>query len=331
MTSSYGLVYGQLIGDALGGRYEFKSSKEVMIQTYKDAVKEPYPTLPILGGGPFNLAPGQVTDDSELALVLLESLARNGTYNREDVVKGYKSWLESDPFDIGNATLAAFINANSYDEMVANSLRRDKAGNPSMSNGSLMRISPLALLIHKDHSRDSIWYTAGQDAMITHSSPEVFDATKVYVNMLVDLLEGKKTKEEVVDDARWSANTSLVRDIIINATTTPASNGVILPSRETVKPDGEYAGYFGIALANAIYQLLHGRSFFKSLVDTVRLGGDTDTNAAIAGALLGSYYGVNGIPSTWIDSVNNPNITNRAKNPPVQQKDVLRLIKALYQ
>jgi hypothetical protein len=59
-------------------------------------------------------------------------------------------------------------------------------------------------------------------------------------------------------------------------------------------------GWVLIALQNAFYQLLHAVNLEEGVVDTVMRGGDTDTNGAIAGALLGAVYGRRAVPSRWI-------------------------------
>ena len=64
--------------------------------------------------------------------------------------------------------------------------------------------------------------------------------------------------------------------------------------------DGEYIGWVLVALQSAFYQLLHAADFRSALVDIVSAGGDTDTNAAIAGALLASLYGEDCIPRQWL-------------------------------
>jgi len=58
-------------------------------------------------------------------------------------------------------------------------------------------------------------------------------------------------------------------------------------------------GWVLLALQNAFYQLLHAASFEAGLMDTVGRGGDTDTNGAIAGALLGAVYGRDAVPLDW--------------------------------
>jgi ADP-ribosyl-[dinitrogen reductase] hydrolase len=58
-------------------------------------------------------------------------------------------------------------------------------------------------------------------------------------------------------------------------------------------------GWVRIALQNAFYRALSAASFEEGVVGTVMAGGDTDTNAAIAGALLGALHGRDAVPSAW--------------------------------
>lgn len=72
------------------------------------------------------------------------------------------------------------------------------------------------------------------------------------------------------------------------------------------KPPHEYfrqMGWVLIALQNAVWQLLHAESLEEGIVNTIMRGGDTDTNAAIAGSLLGAVHGRNAIPLQWLDRI----------------------------
>jgi ADP-ribosylglycohydrolase len=62
-------------------------------------------------------------------------------------------------------------------------------------------------------------------------------------------------------------------------------------------------GWVIIAFQNALWQLLHAATLEDGVSDTVMRGGDTDTNAAIAGALLGAVYGRNAIPNQWTEKL----------------------------
>jgi hypothetical protein len=71
-------------------------------------------------------------------------------------------------------------------------------------------------------------------------------------------------------------------------------------------PPADYVDQLGwvlIAFQNALWQLLNAPSLEEGVVDTVMRGGDTDTNAAIAGALLGAVYGRNALPKQWIEKI----------------------------
>jgi len=71
-------------------------------------------------------------------------------------------------------------------------------------------------------------------------------------------------------------------------------------------PPADYVRWQGwvlTAFLNALWQLLHATNLEEAVVDTVMCGGDTNTNAAICGALLGAVYGRNAVPSQWVESL----------------------------
>ena len=63
------------------------------------------------------------------------------------------------------------------------------------------------------------------------------------------------------------------------------------------------SGWVLLALQNAFYQLLHAESAEAGIVATAMAGGDTDTNAAIAGALLGAVHGREALPLHWRNAI----------------------------
>ena len=72
---------------------------------------------------------------------------------------------------------------------------------------------------------------------------------------------------------------------------------------EEIEPDISYKGYIGIAFQNAFYHLLNTKNYMNVMIHTIGMGGDTDTNSCIAGALFGACYGVKEIEKDWIISV----------------------------
>jgi ADP-ribosyl-[dinitrogen reductase] hydrolase len=90
---AYGCILGAFIGDSIGSFLEFK--KDIPDHLLNLAMKMP-------GGGPFQVAQGQVTDDSELALMLGYALSEGeGKLNVDIIAKYYAYWFNSFPFDIG--------------------------------------------------------------------------------------------------------------------------------------------------------------------------------------------------------------------------------------
>ena len=136
-STSLGAVLGALIGDAAGGTLEFLGRKPSAAEV-ANAMRLP-------GGGVFQLAPGQFTDDGEMTVTLLRTLnASGGAYEPDLVATAYCEWANSRPFDIGNATSQAL--RTPHDQQVSYHAIRAQAASvnsDSKANGSLMRATPL--------------------------------------------------------------------------------------------------------------------------------------------------------------------------------------------
>jgi ADP-ribosylglycohydrolase len=133
------------------------------------------------------------------------------------------------------------------------------------------------------------------DARLTHPSVATQDASAVYVLTIARAIRVAETPDKVHKFALWWAKDHKVEPGIIQAI---AAAGTELPQDFIT-----HQGWVIIALQNAFYQLLHARSLEEGIVDTVRHGGDTDTNAAIAGTLLGAVHGVDAVPGQWREAV----------------------------
>ena len=97
-----GSLLGLAVGDALGTTLEFSRPGSFE------------PLTDMIGGGPFDLEPGQWTDDTSMALCLAESLVEVGDFDPIDQLERYVRWLQDGHlsstgrfFDIGNTTVAA--------------------------------------------------------------------------------------------------------------------------------------------------------------------------------------------------------------------------------
>jgi len=287
LRRAQGALLGQLCGDALGSLVEFQRPDEI-VEDFPDGVRD------LQDGGTWNLIAGQPTDDSELALALARALVRRGGFDAAEVARAYAGWYETRPFDIGHTTRAALSAAATAwrcGKDPAEAARR-AALPDSRANGALMRIAPLGL---QGHARPAagVMADARTDAALTHPHPTCQDASALFAATLARAVAGGGAPAEVADQALELARAEGLAPEIVEA----------LTRASRARPDYvTHQGLVTVALQNAFFQLRHA-SPEEGLVDTVRQGGDTDTNAAIAGALLGAVHGVHALPLRWRSAV----------------------------
>jgi ADP-ribosylglycohydrolase/fructose-1,6-bisphosphatase/inositol monophosphatase family enzyme len=288
LQRAQGALLGQLCGDALGSLVEFQRPDEIA-EDFPDGVRD------LVDGGTWNLIAGQPTDDSELALALARSLVLRGTFDPVDVARAYAGWFETRPFDIGHTTraaLAAAAEALRAGADPAEAARRQALAE-SKANGALMRIAPLGLHGHA-HPVAEVMRWARADARLTHPHPTCQDASALFAATLSRVVARGGTPAEVADFALALARAEGLAPELVEA---------LERAERKVRPDYvTHQGLVTVALQNAFYQLRFAGPE-DGLVETVRQGGDTDTNAAIAGALLGAVHGVHALPLRWRSAV----------------------------
>jgi ADP-ribosylglycohydrolase/fructose-1,6-bisphosphatase/inositol monophosphatase family enzyme len=287
LDRAHGCLLGQLAGDALGSLVEFSGPEEI---------RKRYPSGPLNleEGGYWNTIAGQPTDDSELALALARSILKCGGYDHEGAAAAYASWKASGPFDCGGTTataLGAAVVAMKNGKPVAQAAMQAANGN-SQANGALMRINPLAIFGHTMNAA-ALMEMARQDARLTHPNRVCQDANAIFAATVARAIQSGLDPQDTYEYAlSLTSNNGLspaVAERLHAAATSP-------PPEFT----NSKSGWVLVAFQNAFFQLLHAPSPEQGLVDTVCAGGDTDTNAAIAGALLGAAHGRQNLPKRWI-------------------------------
>ncbi len=268
LARAQGCLLGQIAGDSLGALVEFARADEVA-RAHPDGPRR------LQDGGVWGLLAGQPTDDSEMALTLARSILDHGSYDAEATLRAYREWQASRPFDMGHTVRAAL------------------AGRPnpaSQANGSLMRASPLAVYAHAA-TLEAAAGLARADSQLTHPNPVCGDAVAAYVVAIRHaLVHGDGPEAAFRAALAWATATGAVPSVI-----------EALRQAEDGPPvcDGESPGFVLVALRNAFHELRHAESLEAGVVATVRRGGDTDTNAAVAGALLGAVHGREAVPPQW--------------------------------
>jgi ADP-ribosyl-[dinitrogen reductase] hydrolase len=267
-----GCMLGQLCGDSLGSLVEFLSPAEI-IEHHPDGVRR------MTDGGVWDTIAGQPTDDSEMALALARSLARRGTYDVDDVHEAYVEWMHSEPFDIGRSVRAGLEGRPLQD---------------TQANGALMRASPLAIFgAGTDPDQLAAW--ADRDAALTHPHPVCRQVNVLYVLGLAHAIEHGCDGIGLYDHVRALAGEldvlEVVRDVIEKAGASPPDDYIA------------HMGWVLTAFQNALWQVVHAPNLEEGVVGSIMPGGDTDTNAAIAGAMLGAVHGAYAIPEAWRGAV----------------------------
>lgn len=272
LDRAQGCLMGQLAGDALGSLAEFQSP-EAILRSYPHGVRK------MVHGGTWDTLAGQPTDDSEMALLLARMLVKQGAYTPEQAREAYVYWIHSSPFDCGATTSAGL---KGFPNVM------------SQANGALMRISPLGIF-GANYSLQQVAEWARQDAAITHPNLVCQHVNALFAMAISRAINMKPAPHDlyqtIVTWAEEQAAEPAVLDVIRQAADAPPADYVY------------HQGWVLIAFHNALWQLLHAPNLEEGVVDTIMHGGDTDTNAAICGALLGAVYGLDAVPIQWVTAV----------------------------
>lgn len=268
-----GCLLGQLAGDSLGSQVEFLDPVTIR-ERFPDGLRRHFDS-PV-----WRTLAGQPTDDSEMALMLARSLVEQGTFRPKAVFEAYVSWLKSVPFDVGRTV----------------GMGLSGAPNPqSQANGALMRISPLGIFGAR-FPRETVAGWAAEDARITHPHPVCVQTSQLYATAVAHVIrtgcDGPALFAWIHEQAVAMAADVSILEVIEAAETAPPADFMHLQ------------GWVLIAFQNALYHLRRTGPE-DAVVTTVMGGGDTDTNAAICGALVGAVHGLGAIPEPWVQAVLN--------------------------
>jgi len=277
----YGCLFGLAVGDALGAPIEGLPREEVRARFGR--------VTDMMGGGWLKLAPGEVTDDTELALAIVRAIQKCGCVDPEEIAQAFIDWFKSDPKDIGGQTYGA-IQALLAGVSPCEAGRRvwEESGGWLAGNGCLMRSAPIGLFLRRadfERRADASRKVAG----ITHGDPRCLDSVVLFDHAVAFLsVEGELHFEDV---RRWASgmNPALLKRI------------EAIPRLEMEELS---TGAFVLdTLESAFWFLFHADSFEEGLIDAVSLGQDADTTGAVTGALLGAKFGLSSIPSRWISKL----------------------------
>ncbi len=272
LDRAQGCFLGQIAGDSLGSLVEFKTPSKIL-ELYPKGVKE------LHNGGTFNTLAGQPTDDSEMALMLARTLIKEKRYQHVIMFNKYREWYDSEPFDCGFTISGALLGQKNYE---------------SQANGALMRISPLGIF-GVNYSLQEVSQWAVSDCNLTHPNVICQQINSLFTKAITVAIRDNYSPKDLYKQIKEWAVESSVRYQVMDV--------IELAAKENISDFMQNMGWVLIAFQNALYQLLHAETLEMGVIDTVMKGGDTDTNAAITGALLGAVYGRSAVPAQWEKSV----------------------------
>jgi ADP-ribosyl-[dinitrogen reductase] hydrolase len=270
---------GLALGDALGAPFEFLRGRNV---------PEPIPALerPWL-----DRPPGSTTDDTALARNLMTSLAARGGFDPLDLVERHLAWFRSDPPDVGTITgrVLKRVDAGEDAAAVARDVWEQRGPEVSAGNGSVMYCAPLGLAYSNRPGELSELAPALSE--LTHHDGRCRTAVLAVTLAVAALARGERA--EVAARAALGA---------VEALEGGEELEYLVEAAGGARPiDGPDQGFCLFTAGVAFQALVRGGGFETEVRRVVSLGGDTDTNAAVAGALLGTRDGVDGLPADWLE------------------------------
>ncbi len=272
-----GCLLGLAVGDAVGTTVEFQARG-----TFP-------PVTDMVGQGPFQLEPGQWTDDTSMALCLGTSLIRCNGFDAADQMQRYCQWYTDgylsstgSCFDIGSTVRQALERYKISGDPFSGSTDPRAAG-----NGCLMRLAPIPMFYFPE--RDRILHFSSESARTTHGAVECLDASRLFGAMLGRALAGGH-KADILDG----------RDLAIAPALVSIAKGEY--QRKTVD-EVRGTGYVVDSLEAALWCFWTTDSYAQAILAAANLGDDADTTAAICGQLAGAYYGESGIPPHWLEKL----------------------------
>jgi len=280
-----GTLLGLAVGNTLGLPVESWPSAEIR-DRYPKGVREIDPLEVKL---PWD-------DDLAQAVILAEAILEHDTLRNDDLAARLVDWFESNGRGMGSQTRAV-INAlrQGLKPSEAAKLIWERDGGQPAGNGAVMRCSPVAMRWPND--RKKLLEETENSSRVTHHDPRC-SWSAFAVNLAVaEALNGRTASIQSIADTLEAAE--------VGPHTLHAVREVAGGTLERLRLDGSAIGFTLKAMQAGLWCLEHPEDFEESLVAVIHAGGDTDTNGAVAGAILGALHGASAIPERWTARIHN--------------------------
>ena len=278
-----GAVVGAAVGDALGAPFEFGPAGVFSARFPVDGIGGE-----MCGGGGWD--PGEATDDTQMAVLVAESLIEQGGLDLPDIFTRFQRWAASEPKDIGLQTEDVLTNGMPWDLAAALHFQVNLR---AAGNGSLMRASTAAVYFARDGQQVTM-DAARRIAALTHGDRAAWEGTAAFHELLRLALHGGDPL------AALPGILDLVHPDHRDRYAAVLASGWH-PDQAT-----EFNGAVWPCLGSAVWALRTTGTFEEAVRAAIDLGGDTDTVAAVTGGLAGACYGLDAIPARWTEPLHVP-------------------------
>ena len=284
-------IIGHAVGDAVGIPTEFSKREELLKN----------PVLEMIDSPDLGLPAGSWSDDTAMEIATIDSFIHKKCFDYKDIMDRWVKWINESEytstgvtFDIGRTCLKAI-------KKYCNGSAPLQCGSTSINengNGSLMRILPVALYAYMRNLDDiSIQRLTDEMSSLTHAHEVSRLGCYIYVQFVICLLKEYEKEDayryvQDLDYSSYNVNSINLYTRILDG----QIEGQILD-------DIKSTGYIVDTLECVLWIFMNARNYKEAILASTNIGGDTDTIGAIVGSMAGIYYGIDSIPSEWLDKL----------------------------
>jgi ADP-ribosylglycohydrolase len=271
-----GSVLGLALGDALGAPFHGRRAHQV---------PRPLPAFELSAMG---FPPGTTTNATAMARSLVGSLIDSEGFDADDLARRHVRWLATDPPGLDNITWTVLTGIRDGDPGAARAYVDQRGPEVSGGNGSVRYCAPLGAAYARDP--DALAIHAPALSAITHWDERCRTACLAVTLVAAALNRGEPCDRAAVTAVEAVAGLGGAEEL-----------EYLVGEAGRARPiDGPDMGFAMFTAGIALQVAGEGLGFEEGLRRVVSAGGDTDTNASVAGALLGALHGAQALPSTWL-------------------------------
>ena len=281
-----GVLFGQAIGDALGLGTEGMTTED-MAWKYPNGIQHYGQIFQDRHRKRWEI--GDWTDDTDMMLCIAEAVIEDKGVSLQNIARHFKEWALGDPMGIGENTYKVLSIGDYVEQPIEVSKRIwEMSRCDSAANGGVMRTSVVGLF------PKYIASCAENICKLTHYDPRCVGACVIVSELIHALVYGEQIPTYGSMIARSYMYDERIAEYIERAWNEDDIANLM---------DDDFMGYTLVTLSVGLWAYWHSTSFVDGLFKVVNAGGDADTNAAVACAILGAKYGFASIPSEYVEGL----------------------------